>query len=66
MATVLKVDPRAAVLAQEIKRRSDEIVKKERELNIRENAVIDRESRVKYREDNVIRREKIIYGKSNV
>jgi len=56
-------DPRAQVLADEIKRRVAEIVKKEKSLAILEAELKQKDQRLRYREENLIRRERIIFGK---
>jgi len=58
-------DPRAQVLADEIKKRVKALTEKEKDVASRENSVTERERRVTYREENVARRERIIFGKLN-
>ena len=57
------VDPRAQVLADEIKKRVKALTDKEKVIEVRETLVAERERRVTYREANVAKRERIIFGK---
>jgi len=56
-------DPRAQVLADEIKKRVKALTEKEQGVEVRETLVAERERRVTYREANVAKRERIIFGK---